>query len=102
MTAVPKSKTRAEQLTRMFLGYEVPECALARVRLVIKTTSRAIYRRRMADLIVGDVRAVEPWNGTTPIGAALAAAKALLWEAERAGLVRRVPGRWSDFWVPIR
>ncbi|CAB3850091.1 hypothetical protein LMG26846_01947 [Achromobacter insuavis] len=78
----------------MFKGYRVPPETFQVVWQAIIDTRREVDVPALRALVVDDLKAVSPWPRATRDDAASAAVDSFLFEAVRAGLVKRCMNGW--------
>lgn len=87
----------------MFKGYRVPPETFQAAWQAILDTHRRVDVVALRALIVGSLVAVDPWPGETRADAAVAAVDSFLYEAVRAGLVKRYMNGWKlPAWWRVR
>jgi len=87
----------------MFRGYRVPAETVEAVRQAIIDTPRQVQVTALRAMVSPALVAVSPWLRTTRDDAAAAAVESLLFDAVRAGLVRRHTNGWKfSHWSRVR
>ncbi|WP_313378124.1 hypothetical protein [Achromobacter insolitus] len=87
----------------MFRGYRVPPETVEQVRQAIIDTARRVDVRALREIVEPALVAVNPWPSTSRDEAARCAVSAFLFDAVRAGLVRRRVNAWQlPAWWRVR
>lgn len=87
----------------MFRGYRVPQETVQAVRQAIIDTPRQVQVGALRAMVSPAMVAVSPWLRTTRDDAAAAAVESFLFDAVRAGLVRRHMNGWKfSHWSRVR
>ncbi|MBV2161398.1 MAG: hypothetical protein ACN6PJ_23050 [Achromobacter sp.] len=87
----------------MFRGYRVPQETVEAVRRAIIETPRRVDVRALREAVEPALVPVNPWPSTTRSEAARCAVSAFLFDAVRAGLVKRRVNAWQlPAWWRVR
>ncbi|MFY3302601.1 hypothetical protein ACOTEY_12555 [Achromobacter xylosoxidans] len=78
----------------MFKGYRVPPATVEAVRQAIIATRGEVDLTSLRAMVLPALVAVDPWPRTTREDAAIAAVDSFLFDAVRAGLVKRHSNGW--------
>ncbi|CAB3647511.1 hypothetical protein LMG26696_02610 [Achromobacter pulmonis] len=78
----------------MFKGYRVPPETAQAVRKAIIDTTREVDLSALRALVLPALVAVDPWPRSSREDAAVAAVDSFLFDAVRAGLVKRHSNGW--------
>ncbi|MFY3134235.1 hypothetical protein ACOTF1_24635 [Achromobacter ruhlandii] len=87
----------------MFKGYRVPPATVEAVRQAIIDTRRQVDVVALRAMVVPALVAVSPWLRVSREEAAVAAVESFLFDAVRAGLVKRHSNAWTfPHWWRVR
>lgn len=87
----------------MFKGYRVPPETVESVRQAIIDTPRRIDVTALKALVLPALVAVDPWSRTTRDDAAASAVDSFLFDAVRAGQVKRRMNGWRfSHWYRVQ
>ncbi|CAB3850171.1 MULTISPECIES: hypothetical protein [Achromobacter] len=79
----------------MFRGYRVPPEAVEQVKQAIIDTRGRVDLEALRGIVRPAMKAVDPWSSTTRAEAAACAVDSFLFDAARAGLVKRHMNGWK-------
>ena len=79
----------------MFRGYRVPPETVEQVKQAIIDTRGRVDLEALRSIVRPAMKAVAPWSSTTRAEAAACAVDSFLFDAARAGLVKRHVNGWK-------
>lgn len=87
----------------MFRGYQVPPETVERVRQAIIDTRGRVDVAALRAIVQPALKAVDPWSSTSKAMAAACAVDSFVFDAARAGLVKRHANAWKfPAWYRVR
>ncbi|KNY09407.1 hypothetical protein AKG08_17330 [Achromobacter piechaudii] len=87
----------------MFRGYLVPPATVEAVKQAIIDTPRCVDIKALKELVQPTLVAVDPWPSTSRAQAAARAVESFLFDASRAGLVKRRTNGWKfPYWWRVK
>lgn len=87
----------------MFRGYRVPPATVEAVKQAIIDTPRCVDIKALQGIVLPALVAVDPWPSTSRTEAAALAVQSFLFDASRAGLVKRRTNGWKfPYWWRVK
>lgn len=87
----------------MFRGYRVPAETVETVRQAIIDTPRRVDLQALRGIVEPALVPIDPWRSTSRANAAACAVDSFLFDAARAGLIKRYTNGWKfPYWSRVK